>query len=504
MIRQAWLDIVSSINRDKALYGIKLEPMLVDPLMKDPIFVNTSLLGYEIEFLMWNVSIDGLSTLKLKELVLERGESLKNLETRAVLDIGNLTVRGRYMYKAIYTGWVWGMDNMDSDGEQNFQVDMVGAQYKVEIGMDTVDGCNRTSNLVITKMKLPVVYEAVNFNFENIGSILGGAINIIGDMALQMSEDSIVSEVKKAVQTEISSFICESAQNSTKLERIPVEVDPKIDERWHAILENGTRGWGIDTLRRDILAEKFVTKIFNEGVAKHFANPNDPIVKMLDPFQMLPVNEDFRQPGLVKGHVVVCDFWLYDLSKLKLIDMQLARNEDMTYSALKVKIGLPTTSIKGKYRLNNVKVMSVIPAAKSEGTMDISLTGVTVDLHVVLRATPLKNQGNASIAIELFEVHFDKEDVSFNITGLAKGMNTITNKVSNALGNKILNVQKEVLNKEIKNIMYGLADCLMYKPGMGLTKCLDAFWESLGYEVPFTFPSCQELYAEADKKLGLI
>jgi len=319
-----------------------------------------------------------------------------------------------------------------------------------------------------------------------------------------MSEDSIVAEVKKVVQKEVSSFICDAEKNSTKLERIPVHVDQSKEERWHAILENGTRGWGIDTLRRDILAEKFVSKVFNEGVVRHFRDPSDPIVKMLDPFQMLPVNEDFRQKGLIKGHVVVCDFWLYDLSKLKLLDMQLARNEDMTYSALKVKVGLPTTSIKGTYRLNNVRVMSVIPAPKSEGRMDISLTGVTVDLFVVLRATPVKNQGNASIAIETFEVHFDKEDVSFNITGLAKGMNTVTNKVSNALGNKILNVQKAMLNKEIKNIIYGLADCLMYKPGMGLTKCLDAFWESLGYEVPFTFPSCQELYTEADKKLGLI
>ncbi len=38
--------------------------------------------------------------------------------------------------------------------------------------------------------------------------------------------------------------------------------------------------------------------------------------------------------------------------------------------------------------------------------------------------------------------------------------------VSNALGNKILKMQKEVLNTEIKNILFGFADCLMYKPAM--------------------------------------
>ena len=33
---------------------------------------------------------------------------------------------------------------------------------------------------------------------------------------------------------------------------------------------------------------------------RHLNDPQDPIVKALDPFQMLPVNEDFRSPGLVK------------------------------------------------------------------------------------------------------------------------------------------------------------------------------------------------------------
>jgi hypothetical protein len=37
--------------------------------------------------------------------------------------------------------------------------------------------------------------------------------------------------------------------------------------------------------------------------------------------------------------------------------------------------------------------------------------------------------------------------------------------VTNSLGSRILEMQKELLNKEIKNILYGFADCLMYKTG---------------------------------------
>jgi hypothetical protein len=35
----------------------------------------------------------------LEELKLERGDSLKNLRTKAILDLGNITVAGLYKYQ---------------------------------------------------------------------------------------------------------------------------------------------------------------------------------------------------------------------------------------------------------------------------------------------------------------------------------------------------------------------------------------------------------------------
>ena len=63
---------------------------------------------------------------------------------------------------------------------------------------------------------------------------------------------------------------------------------------------NGTRGWGWDELKRDVLAEKFVAKIFNEGLVSHLQNDTDPLVKLLDPFQLLPASEDIHAKGLFK------------------------------------------------------------------------------------------------------------------------------------------------------------------------------------------------------------
>ena len=48
MIRQAWLDIVNTINRDKALYGINLQPLELDPLMPEPINISEDMAGYHV------------------------------------------------------------------------------------------------------------------------------------------------------------------------------------------------------------------------------------------------------------------------------------------------------------------------------------------------------------------------------------------------------------------------------------------------------------------------
>lgn len=41
----------------------------------------------------------------------------------------------------------------------------------------------------------------------------------------------------------------------------------------------------------------------------------------------------------------------------------------------------------------------------------------------------------------------------------------ITNKGIKAIGDKIIDMQQEALDQEIKNILWGMVKCLMYNPG---------------------------------------
>ena len=45
---QSWLDIVNTINRDSALYGIGLNPLELDPLMPEPINIDQEMVGYQV------------------------------------------------------------------------------------------------------------------------------------------------------------------------------------------------------------------------------------------------------------------------------------------------------------------------------------------------------------------------------------------------------------------------------------------------------------------------
>ena len=81
-------------------------------------------------------------------------------------------------------------------------------------------------------------------------------------------------------------------------------------------------------------------------------------------------------------------------------------------------------------------------------------------------------------------------------------MSKLTNRGIKAVGDKMISMQKDAIDTEIRNILWGLVKCLMYKPGMEFQKCQDEFWECLGFKVPFEFPQCPAMYAEADKEIS--
>ena len=60
-----------------------------------------------------------------------------------------------------------------------------------------------------------------------------------------------------------------------------------------------------------------------------------------------------------------------------------------------------------------------------------------------------------------------KEKANIDVKGLGgKIMSKLTNKGIKAVGDKMISMQKDAIDTEIRNILWGLVKCLMYKPGM--------------------------------------
>jgi len=505
MIRQSWLDIVNTINRDSALYGIGLAPLQLDPLMPEPINIDQEMVGYQVKLSMWNVTVVGIQDIELDRLTLKRGRGLNNLREEAVLGLGDLEVRGMYQYTAECTAWICVISQFDSEGPQPFSIRMSNATFSVNVNMDTVNGCGATNSLVLSDFQLPLEYDEISFDFTNIGSVLGAAVSLIGSFAIDFGRGLIVDGVKKVITEQLPSLLCDDDLNRNITLMPPLNPTPiSTVGPWHDILEAAHGGWGIDSLRRDRLSEMLVMKVWNDGLAKHFANQSSALVKALDPFQLLPASEDIHQRGVLKGHIVACELFLHGLKGLQLSDMKLVRNSDLTFSALRLTVDLPNASLLGKFRLNHVYVMSVFKAKDSEGSITADLTGIQVVLTVVMNTTPvLSERENSKIKIDKFEVEFKHADARLDVKGLGgKIIQKLSNSAIRKLGDDVLKMQQETIATEVKNIFWGLAKCLMYNPGQEFQKCVDGFWECLGFDVPFKFPTCPEMYTTADAEIA--
>ena len=74
----------------------------------------------QVDLAMWNISIHGIDDIKLEKLELERGQALNKLREKAIIDIGNLTIKGMYKYTAQCTNWFCIVDSLDSEVQKNF------------------------------------------------------------------------------------------------------------------------------------------------------------------------------------------------------------------------------------------------------------------------------------------------------------------------------------------------------------------------------------------------
>ena len=150
-MRLAWEDYIARINRDKALYGQHLDPLDISNLLDTNI--SQSILGYEVEMSMWNISLHGLSQLVMKDLKVLRSAGLNDVQVKLELEISELVLRGLYQMDAVS----WLMTDLSSEGEQEFTITIDTARIILQTELVLGSACGQDGAVVSDMRELSKV-----------------------------------------------------------------------------------------------------------------------------------------------------------------------------------------------------------------------------------------------------------------------------------------------------------------------------------------------------------
>ncbi len=62
--------------------------------------------------------------------------------------------------------------------------------------------------MLITDIGLPLMYDDVNFKFDNLGAFANTVVNGVGIYFLQSQEEMLITEIRKVLKREVNSLIC--------------------------------------------------------------------------------------------------------------------------------------------------------------------------------------------------------------------------------------------------------------------------------------------------------
>ena len=126
-----------------------------------------------------------------------------NIEAEFRLD--SLSAEGLYNV----TGWLgWSVMTLDSGGDQPWQAMMVNCSLVVGIVVDAEADCDEEGNAKITELDIPLVYDTIVFNMENLDKSFDTVIQGILVMVIKAQNIVAVSALKSLISSSISTLMC--------------------------------------------------------------------------------------------------------------------------------------------------------------------------------------------------------------------------------------------------------------------------------------------------------
>ena len=136
-----------------------------------------------------------------------RSSNLKEMEIGVKFGLGDLMVNGTYNMTG-YLGTMWLQLPMDSQGDQLFQSTLLNATLVPQINIDAEAACDPEKNLRITEFHIPLLYDGVASDFDNLDTAFETIIQGIVIFLLESQNIVLESTLRSFLSNTISNIMC--------------------------------------------------------------------------------------------------------------------------------------------------------------------------------------------------------------------------------------------------------------------------------------------------------
>jgi len=154
-----------------------------------------------------NISLHGLSQIYLDQVKILRSANLTEMEISAEYMLGDLVMKG--MYNATgHLGTMWLQIPFDSDGDKPFNITVNSARLVPRITIDARAACDPEQNLRITEFTLPLLYDSVDSEFDNLDSAFETIFQGIVIFILESQNIVFINAMRNFLSSALGNIMC--------------------------------------------------------------------------------------------------------------------------------------------------------------------------------------------------------------------------------------------------------------------------------------------------------
>jgi len=154
---------------------------------------------------LWGVSIYGLSEAYLNDVIITRNKDLTEMNIAIEFRLDQLQANGMYNV----TGWL-GFEwiPLESNGQQPFTAALLNGTLSPQITIDTDAECDEAGEAKITELNIPLVYDTLTFDMENLDKAFDTVIQGILVVLLETQNMLAVAALRAMIAQSVGSLMC--------------------------------------------------------------------------------------------------------------------------------------------------------------------------------------------------------------------------------------------------------------------------------------------------------